>query len=71
MSERVEIRCPGKFRKLFFVLIQEYLPRPGMLMEVSCYDCAKQRRKEGWHDVKSVFHYYDSSGDCVQTKEIR
>ena len=64
MSERVEIRCPGLFRKLFLVLTSEFLPTEGSYMEVSCYDCAREKKKAG-EPVVSVFHYYDSAGKHV------
>lgn len=70
MDERVEIRCPGKFRKLFLVLTREFLPEPGKYMEVACGDCTREQRKEG-NFAKSVLHYYDGSGAWVNTKVIR
>lgn len=70
MDERIEIRCPGKFRKLFLVLTEEFLPRPGSYMEVSCGDCAREQRKEGI-PAKSVLHYYDGTGAWVRTTLVR
>lgn len=70
MDERVEIRCPGKFRKLFLVLTKEFLPAPGTYMELACGDCAREQRKAG-NPVKSVLHYYDGTGSWVKTKEVK
>lgn len=65
----VEIRCPGRFKKLFLVLRQEYMPEPGMLMEVACADCAKDHRKVN-PEIKRALHYYNTSGQCVYTKVV-
>lgn len=70
MAERVEIRCPGKFRKLFLVLTKEFLPAEGTYMEVSCGDCAREARKAGFAP-KQILHYYDGTGACVETKAVR
>lgn len=69
MSERVEIRCPDRFRKLFLVLTSEFLPTEGSYMEIACYDCARDKRKNG-EPVVSVFHYYDSAGKYVVSHKI-
>lgn len=63
----IEIRCPGKFKKLFLVLKQEHLPTEGMFMEIACADCAKEARESG-AAVKRFLHYYDASGTCVSNK---
>lgn len=65
---RTEIRCPGKFNKLFLVLRQEYMPQPGMLMEIACADCAKFARANGAPEARRVLHYYDAKGTCVTSK---
>lgn len=70
MDERIEIRCPGRFRKLFLVLTEEFLPEPGKYMEISCSDCTRDQRKSG-REVRSVLHYYDGSGSWVNTKVVR
>lgn len=66
----IEIRCPGPspFKKLFLVLLQEHMPEQGMLMEIACADCAKWFRSNGAPGAKRALHYYDSSGEFVQTK---
>lgn len=64
----IEVRCPGKFKKLFLVLLQEHMPEPGMLMEIACADCAKYARSNGAPGTKRFLHYYDSSGICVANK---
>lgn len=64
----IEIRCPGKFKKLFLILKQEYMPATGMFMEIACADCAKEARAEGVTNVKRALHYYDGAGKCVSTK---
>ncbi len=66
----IEIRCPGKFKKLFLVLLREHLPPEGMYMEIACADCAKEARNQGVSDTKRILHYYDGYGDCVSTKLI-
>lgn len=70
MDERVEIRCPGKFKKLFFVLTQEFLPRSGSYMEIACGDCVREARKSGFAP-KQILHFYDGTGACVETKAVR
>lgn len=64
----IEIRCPGKFRKLFLVLRQEHMPEPGTFMEIACADCAKWARANGAPEAKRVLHYYDATGACVTSK---
>jgi len=64
----VEIRCPGKFKKLFLVLKQEHMPVEGMYMEIACADCAKWARLNGAPSAKRVLHYYDTQGNCVTSK---
>jgi hypothetical protein len=66
----VEVRCPGKFKKLFLMLKQEHMPEQGMFMEIACADCAKEARTEGLVNVKRALHYYDGSGNCVSTKIV-
>lgn len=66
----IEIRCPGKFKKLFLVLRQEHMPQQGMLMEIACSDCAKQERSYGTPGVGRYLHYYDSTGKCVANKIV-
>jgi hypothetical protein len=68
----IEIRCPGpaKFKKLFLVLLQEYMPQEGMLMEIACADCAKWARENGAPGVGRALHYYDTTGKCVYTKVV-
>lgn len=68
VTEGIEIRCPGKFKKLFLVLLQEYMPQQGMLMEIACGDCVKWARANGAPGAKRFLHYYDSSGKCVANK---
>lgn len=65
----IEIRCPGKFKKLFLVLLREHLPQEGMYMEIACSDCARMERAEGTK-LSRVLHYYDTSGNCVDTKIV-
>ncbi len=65
---RTEIRCPGKFKKLFLVLRQEHLPTNGMFMEISCADCTKEAKAAGAINVKRALHYFDGTGNCVTTK---
>jgi hypothetical protein len=65
----IEIRCPGKFKKLFLVLRQEHMPQPGMLMEIACADCVKDYRRVD-PTVKRALHYYDAHGVCVHTKLV-
>lgn len=64
----IEVRCPGKFNKLFLILLQEHMPQPGMLMEIACADCAKEARANGAPGTKRFLHYYDSTGACVANK---
>jgi hypothetical protein len=64
----IEIRCPGKFKKLFLVLIQEHMPEPGTYMEIACADCAKFARANGAPGTKRFLHYYDTTGICVTSK---
>jgi hypothetical protein len=68
-TKGIEIRCPGKFRKLFLILLQEHMPQSGMLMEIACGDCAKEY-KQIQPGVKRALHYYDASGTCVHTKVV-
>lgn len=65
----IEVRCPGRFRKLFLVLRQEYMPEAGMLMEIACADCAKDFRKVD-PTIMRALHYYNSAGTCVHTKIV-
>jgi len=65
----IEIRCPGKFKKLFLILLQEHMPQQGMLMEIACADCAKEFRKID-PTIKRALHYYDTAGICVHTKLV-
>lgn len=65
----IEVRCPGKFRKLFLVLKQEHLPSEGMYMEIACADCARDERKLNFR-VNRVLHYYSTTGKCVKTKIV-
>lgn len=65
----IEIRCPGKFNKLFLILLSEHMPQPGMYMEVACADCAKEARRVK-PEVTRALHYYDTSGVCVGTKIV-
>jgi hypothetical protein len=69
MTKKIEIRCPGKFNKLFLILLQEHLPQPGMVMEIACADCAKEARKIK-PSVSRALHYYDTDGICVHTKYL-
>lgn len=64
----VEIRCPGKFQKLFLVLRREYMPVDGMYMEIACADCVKWARANGAPSAKRFLHYYDTSGTCVSNR---
>lgn len=64
----IEIRCPGKFNKLFLILKQEHLPQNGMFMEIACADCAKWARANGAPGAKRFLHYYDSTGTCINNK---
>jgi hypothetical protein len=64
-EDSVEIRCPGRFKKLFLVLKKEHMPIEGMYMEIACADCAKFAREHGAPGVKRFLHYYDSEGNCV------
>ena len=64
----IEIRCPGKFNKLFLILRQEHLPQDGMYMEIACADCVKWARANGAPGAKRVLHYYDTTGKCVTSK---
>ena len=64
----IEIRCPGKFKKLFLILRQEHLPTEGMFMEIACADCAKEAKTKGVNNVKRALHYFDGTGKCVSTK---
>ena len=66
----IEIRCPGKFKKLFLVLRQEHMPQAGMLMEIACADCVKFARANGAPGAARALHYYDTSGTCVYTKLV-
>lgn len=70
MDERVEIRCPGKFGKLFLVLTKEFLPEDGTYMEIACSDCLREFRKRGFNPGR-ILHYYDGAGICVETKAVR
>jgi hypothetical protein len=67
-EDSVEIRCPGKFKKLFLVLKREYMPEKGMYMEIACADCAKLARANGQPSTKRFLHYYDTDGNCVSNK---
>lgn len=67
-EDSVEIRCPGKFQKLFLVLRREHMPAPGMYMEIACADCAKDARANGQPNTKRFLHYYDTDGNCVINK---
>lgn len=67
-EDSVEIRCPGKFQKLFLVLRREYMPVDGMYMEIACSDCAKMARANGQPNTKRFLHYYDADGNCVANK---
>lgn len=69
-DERVEIRCPGKFGKLFLVLTREFLPVEGTYMEIACHDCVREARKQGFAPGK-ILHYYDGTGTCVNTVAVR
>ncbi len=64
----IEIRCPGKFNKLFLILRQEHMPQPGMYMEIACADCAKWARANGAPETKRFLHYYDTTGKCISNK---
>lgn len=66
----IEIRCPGKFKKLFLVLKQEHLPSTGTFMEIACADCAKEAKAAGVGKLKRALHYYDGLGNCVTTKIV-
>lgn len=70
MDERVEIRCPGKFKKLFLVLTKEFLPIEGHYMEIACGDCLREARRRGFSPSK-ILHFYDGTGVCVETKAVR
>jgi hypothetical protein len=65
----IEIRCPGRFRKLFLVLKRDTMPQPGMYMEIACADCAKDARRD-YPNTARILHYYDTSGNCVKTKLV-
>jgi len=65
----IEVRCPGRFKKLFLVLKQEHMPQSGMYMEIACADCAKDARKNDPHVLRAL-HYYDTSGKCVHTRLV-
>lgn len=67
---RTEIRCPGKFNKLFLVLRKEHMPADGMYMEIACADCAKLARANGQPNTRRFLHYYDTNGNCVGNKLI-
>lgn len=67
MLKSIEIRCPGRFGKLFLILRQEYLPTDGTFMEIACMDCAKEARAD-YPNVRRALHYYDLRGVCVMTK---
>jgi hypothetical protein len=67
-EDSVEIRCPGKFQKLFLVLRKEHMPSEGMYMEIACADCAKWARGQGFPAIKRFLHYYDTNGNCVANK---
>lgn len=69
-KDSVEIRCPGKFQKLFLVLRREHMPQQGMFMEIACADCAKMARANGQPGVRRFLHYYDTDGNCVMNKLI-
>lgn len=66
-EKAIEIRCPGKFRKLFLVLRQEHMPIDGTMMEIACADCAKQAKANGAPNTSRALHYYNSAGTCVGT----
>jgi hypothetical protein len=66
----IEIRCPGKFNKLFLILRQEHMPEDGMLMEIACADCAKWARSNGAPGTGRFLHYYNSAGECVANKVV-
>ena len=65
----IEIRCPGRFNKLFLILLNDHMPEPGMFMEIACADCAKDARKQN-PKVTRALHYYNTSGTCVNTKIV-
>lgn len=69
VTTKIDIRCPGRFNKLFLILVQEQMPDPGMFMEIACADCAKDARKQEPRVVRAL-HYYDTSGTCVNTKLV-
>lgn len=68
IADGIEIRCPGKFKKLFLILRQEHLPTEGMFMEIACADCTKEAKAAGAINVKRALHYFDGTGKCVTTK---
>ena len=68
VKDGIEIRCPGKFKKLFLVLLQDHMPEPGTYMEIACADCAKWARANGAPGTKRLLHYYDTTGKCVASK---
>jgi hypothetical protein len=68
IEDGIEIRCPGKFNKLFLILRQEHMPTEGMYMEIACADCAKWARANGAPSTKRFLHYYDSTGKCISNK---
>ena len=72
MQNKVEIRCPNPnlFNKLFLVLLKEHMPENDMYMEIACSDCAKWARANGGPGVFRVLHYYDTDGNCVNTKAV-
>ncbi len=68
IDKGIEIRCPGKFNKLFLILRQEHMPVKGMYMEIACADCAKWARANNAPGTKRFLHYYDATGKCVYNK---
>ncbi len=64
----IEIRCPGKFKKLFLILKQEHMPTTGTFMEIACADCTKEAKYAGIANIKRVLHYFDGTGKCVTSQ---
>lgn len=69
MTNDIEVRCPHGMQRLFARLKSEG-EKPvyvnGTLIEVACYDCAKNLRKSG-RDVSRVRHQFNILGELVNT----
>lgn len=70
--QSVDIRCPYNLRKLFMKLqLSGDTPKyvDGNLMEIACYDCARDLRSTGVEVVR-VLHYFNFLGELVRTEVI-